>query len=326
MPPYRQCIYYTTKYHKSPYNKQIYLFTQNIFFDIIFSKEIRMYFIVFFVLCSLATAKVSLQNCFSKKHLITSSDVSFFTAIIFLTAALLFSPNISDTPASVWLFSLIFALFTVLFQLLYTKALAIGNVSLTVMLVNLSMLFPITVSAVFYQEPLHFTRLIGIILTVVSFVLCIELKSKNSISWKWFLLSVFAMLSNAGISITQKVFGKSSFHTENRSFVACSYLLAFFITLIVYGVSKIKKEPTTVLKKLPCYFFAISIGVTLAIFQWMNTYAISTIEGTFLFPSYTGGSIILSTLVGILFFKDKLSLRQEYSILIGMFAVILMNF
>jgi drug/metabolite transporter (DMT)-like permease len=285
-----------------------------------------MDFFVVFVLCSLATAKVSLQNCFSKKHLITSSDVSFFTAIIFLTAALLFSPNISDTPALVWLFSLIFALFTVLFQLSYTKALAIGNVSLTVMLVNLSMLFPITVSAVFYQEPLHFTRLIGIILTVVSFVLCIELKSKNSISWKWFLLSVFAMLSNAGISITQKVFGSSSFHSEKESFVACSYLLAFFITLIVYGIGKLKKEATTVLKKSSCYLFAILIGVTLAVFQWLNTYAISTIDGTFLFPTYSGGSIILSALVGIFFFKDKLSLRQVYSILIGVFAVILMNF
>lgn len=285
-----------------------------------------MDFLIIATLCSLATAKVSLQSCFSKKHLLTSSDTLFFNALIFLTASVLFFSNISGADIQIWLFSFSFALFTVIFQLSYTKALSIGNISLTVMIVNLSMLFPVIVSVAIYQEALSFTRLLGILLTIVSFVLCMELKSKNLISWKWFLISVLAMLSNGGIAITQKVFGKSSFHTENRSFVACSYLLAFFITLIVYGVSKIKKEPTTVLKKLPCYFFAISIGVTLAIFQWMNTYAISTIEGTFLFPTYTGGSIILSTLVGILFFKDKLSLRQKYSILIGMFAVILMNF
>jgi drug/metabolite transporter (DMT)-like permease len=285
-----------------------------------------MDFLVIATLCSLATAKVSLQSHFSKKNLITSSDALFFNALIFLTSSILFLSNIPGTSVQIWLYSFSFALFTVTFQLSYTKALSIGNVSLTVMLVNLSMLFPVTVSAVVYQEPLSLTRLLGILLTVISFVFCIELKSKKSISLRWFLFSSLAMLSNGGIAITQKAFGSSSFHAEKKAFVACSYLLAFFITLIFYGVGRLKKETTTVLKKVPCYLFAISIGVTLAIFQLLNTYAISTIDGTFLFPTYSGGSIILSTLVGIFFFKDKLSLRQVYSILIGVFAVILMNF
>lgn len=294
--------------------------------DIILPKEWNMDFLIVFILCSLATAKVSLQSRFSKKHLITSSDASFFNATVFLTAALLFSPNIPDTSFQTWLFSIIFALFTVLFQLSYTKALSIGNVSLTVMIVNLSMLFPVAISAVIYRESLSFIRLIGILLTVASFVLCIELKSKTSISWKWFLLSTFAMLSNAGISITQKVFGSSSFAIEKESFVACSYLLAFLIAILVCGVGILKKEPTTVSKKIPCYLFATSIGIILAIFQWLNTYAIATIDGTFLFPMYSGGSILLSSLSGIFLFKDKLSLRQKCSILIGIFAIILMNF
>jgi uncharacterized membrane protein len=183
-------------------------------FDTMSFKGGHMDFLVIATLCSLATAKVSLQSHFSKKNLITSSDALFFNALIFLTSSILFLSNIPGTSVQIWLYSFSFALFTVTFQLSYTKALSIGNVSLTVMLVNLSMLFPVTVSAVIYQEPLSFTRLLGILLTVISFVFCIELKSKKSISWRWFLFSSLAMLSNGGIAITQKAFGSSSFHAE----------------------------------------------------------------------------------------------------------------
>ncbi|MBO5755085.1 MAG: hypothetical protein J6R89_03390 [Clostridia bacterium] len=103
-------------------------------------------------------------------------------------------------------------------------------------------------------------------------------------------------------------------------------MLAFFVTMIVYGIGRLKKDTATVLRKASCYVFAIWIGATLAIFQWLNTYAISTIEGTFLFPAYSGGSIVLSTLIGIFFFKDKLSRKQACGILVGILAVVLLNF
>ena len=73
------------------------------------------------------------------------------------------------------------------------------------------------------------------------------------------------------------------------------------------------------------YIFAVAVGIVLAIFQWLNTYAISIMDGSFLFPIYSGGSIILSTLVGILFFKDRLTKRQKTSIALGVIAVVIMN-
>jgi multidrug transporter EmrE-like cation transporter len=86
-----------------------------------------------------------------------------------------------------------------------------------------------------------------------------------------------------------------------------------------------KKTKKTKLKMGRTYIFAVAVGIVLAIFQWMNTYAISVMDGSFLFPVYSGGSIILSTLVGILFFKDKLTKSQKYSITLGIIAVIIMN-
>ena len=69
----------------------------------------------------------------------------------------------------------------------------------------------------------------------------------------------------------------------------------------------------------------MSVGVVLAVFQWLNTYAISTIDASLLFPLSSGVTIIMSTLMGIILFRDKLSLKQGISIAVGIAAVVIMN-
>ena len=286
-----------------------------------------MDFWIILLLCTLATAKVTLQSRFGKKGLKSDSDIVLFNAIVFLTAAVLFCADIPKASLKTQLFALIFAIFTVAFQLSYTKALSIGNVSLTVMVVNLSMLFPTLVSIIFYHESLTPTRIIGIVLTVLSFALTVDLKTKGKLSRAWFIFTAAAALANGGIGITQKIFGAQSVNTEKKAFVACSYAIAFFIALTLYLCMRSrKKEPPNIKCKIrSTSVFAVAVGMILAIFQWLHTYAVSIMDGSFLFPIYSGGSIILSTLVGILFFKDRLTKRQKISITLGMIAVVIMN-
>ena len=89
---------------------------------------------------------------------------------------------------------------------------------------------------------------------------------------------------------------------------------------------KLKVEQKTFKLGKRAIFTVLAIGVVLASFQAINTYAISKIDGTFLFPAYYGGCIVLSTITGCLLFKDKLSSRQKLSLLIGTIAVIIMSF
>jgi len=285
-----------------------------------------MKFLIVFALCFLATSKVTLQGRFGKKSLTGAADAPFFNALVFLTAALLFSYAIPSASAKTWLFALFFSVFTVLFQLFYTYALSRGNVSLTVVMINLSMLFPVLVSSVVYDEPLSVPRLLGIALTVLSFVLCVEKKPNTRLSGAWFFCALVAMLANGAAGVTQKVFGKTPFAVEKEAFVACTYLLAFVITAVVCLTYRIKKEKITVAKNKSCYLFAVSAGGVLALFQWLNTYAISTMDGTFLYPVYAGGSIVMSSLVGRFLFGDALTKKQTVSIFIGILAIVLMNF
>ena len=286
-----------------------------------------MDFLMILLLCTLAAAKVTLQGRFGKKGLKNDSDIVLFNAIVFLTAAALFCADIPKASLKTRLFALTFAILTIAFQLSYTKALSIGNVSLTVMAVNLSMLFPTLVSIVFYSESLTPTRIIGIILTVLSFTFTVDLKDKEKLSHSWLIFTAAAALANGGIGITQKIFGAQSVSTENKAFVACSYAIAFLIALALYLFMRPREKGSQNAKHKigRTYIFAVAVGIILAVFQWLNTYAISIMDGSFLFPIYSGGSIILSTLVGILFFKDRLTKRQKISILLGIVAVVIMN-
>ena len=72
--------------------------------------------------------------------------------------------------------------------------------------------------------------------------------------------------------------------------------------------------------------YTLAAGVVLAVFIAFNTYAHSIVEGTFFFPTYSGGTIIVSTLTGIIFFKDKFTTKQVLSLIIGVVAIVLMNF
>ena len=283
-----------------------------------------MNFLIVLALCALATSKVTLQSRFGKKNLSTDSDNVLFNAIVFITTAVLFCADIPKASLETWIFALTFAVLTVVFQLSYTKALSLGNVSLTVMTVNLSMLFPSLVSVIFYNESLTVTRIIGIVLTVLSFALAVDFKSKKTLSHTWFIFTAVAALANGGIGITQKIFGASAVSGEKRSFVAASYAIAFLLALVLYLLTRPRDNGSSGIKGATCGF-AIAVGVILALFQWLNTYAISIMDGSFLFPVYSGGSIILSTLVGILFFKDKLTAMQKISITLGIAAVVIMN-
>ena len=283
-----------------------------------------MDFLIILLLCALATSKVTLQSRFGKKSLTTYSDNVLFNAAVFFTAAVLFCLDIPKASGATWAFAAAFATLTVVFQLSYTKALSVGNVSLTVMAVNLSMLFPSLVSVIFYGESLTPMRTVGIILTVLSFMLTVDLKSKERLSRPWLFFTVIAALANGGIGITQKIFGASEFCGEKRPFVACSYAIAFLIAAALYLFVRPREREASG-ATASTYVFAAGVGAILAVFQWLNTYAISIMDGSFLFPVYSGGSIILSTLVGILFFKDRLTKKQMISITLGIIAVIIMN-
>ena len=281
------------------------------------------------VLCVLATSKVTLQGQFAKKAENTFCNAICFNTIIFAASALLFIKWIAGSHIQTAAFGAVFGLLTVLFQAFYIIAMSNGNVSLTVMIVNFSMIIPIAFSLIYYNEKITAFQIIGILLVITALLLSLEKGGKKYKSFKkWLFLAVCASLINGGLAVCQKIFASGEYRGENKGFVAWAYITAFIISALVSIFLKfhiISKE-NSLLKITPqIAALGISAGAVLAVFQWLNTYAVSVIDSTILFPSYNGGSMVLSALSGVLLLRDKLTKKQVFSVVTGAVAVIILT-
>lgn len=282
-------------------------------------------FIMVLALCILATLKATLQSAFAKKNVKNTTDGIFFNGLIFIFSSLLFIKDAVGCNIIVILFGTVFGLGSFLYQLFYIKAMACGNVSLTILMVNLSMIIPTTFSAFAYGEKLTPLRLLGIILCLIALTLGVDYKEKAKEYKKWFLFALLAMLANGASTIWQKVFSKTEYVGDSGGFVAWSYLAAAVFSVIMYFVLKTKSTALSFKITHTIILFALSAGIVLGIFQYINTKAVSTIDGTLLFPSFYGGNLITSTLAGVLIFKDKLKKIQIISIIVGVISLVLMS-
>lgn len=284
-----------------------------------------MNYILIFLMCLLATAKMSFQTAFGKRSVKNSTDALLFNVFVFITAALLFFPKVIGCSPAVWAYGAMGAIFTVAYQLLYTKALAIGNVSLTVLITNFSMVVNVLVSYILFGEPVSAVRLFAIALTIVSFIICNGAGTKDGVNKKWLILAVLAMLASSSGSIVQKILGESPYRAETKAFISCLYIFSAALALVIYPIMA-KKEKKSFKTGFGIIKYAVATGLSLALFQAVYNYGIVHIDGTFLFPAQAGGTVVLSTLAGMLIFKDKLTKRQLLGVAAGIAALALMNF
>ncbi len=282
-----------------------------------------MEYLIILATASLSTAKVSFQSLLAKREKTTPADRVFFTMLIFFAAALMFSPYLFTASLSTWLFALAYAVCNAAFQIFYICALARGNVSIAVMFANFGMILPIAMSFIIFGEYPSLLRVIGILLIASVFIL--NLKGGREKKRGYFIFAIASMLTNGAGLCVQKLYAKFGDGGSVFGFVSASYLLGAFTCAAVWLVMmhKEKKSAPPVSPKtiLPAAFS----GISLALFLALNTYGAKIIDAGFQYPAHSCLAILLSSLSGVLLFKDKLSPKQWIACGIGIVAITLMN-
>ena len=284
-----------------------------------------MKYLIVFGTASLATVKMSCQSAFAKKGVHTAADGVFFNMLIFLCAALLFLPYLFAAQPAVFLYGAVYAVCNVSFQLFYTRALSAGNVSVAVMFANFGMLVPIALSCVLYGDRPSALRLVGIFLTALAFLVTVK-RGAGKGERTYLVFALLSMLMNGASLSVQKLYGKAGLSGGSFSFVAVSYLCCALLSALVFAFLSLHGQKKTFrITRLPL-LSAVGAGAALACYLALNTYAARVIDGSFHYPAHSGGAILLSTLAGVLIFRDKLSVRQAVACVLGLFAIVLMNF
>ena len=279
-------------------------------------------------MCVLAVTKITLQSDFSKKSDKSLYDSVSYNMLMFLVAAVFFSPFLLDASIERLTFiqGIIMGVLSVIFQFFYICAFSKGKMTLTVIINNFSMLLPIGVSYYMFNEPLGFMKIIGILLALVSLVLVTakgknETISKKSDNILWLIFMVLVFLSNGFISINQKIYSKTVPKLQVFAFVAIAYISATIISAVILIVMRLLNNQKRSKLNSKMLISGASAGVIIGVFQCLNTYAASIIDGAVLYSSYNCATSILSAAVGRVLFKERLSKKQFIGAIIGIFSI-----
>ena len=235
-----------------------------------------------------------------------------FNMIVGLVTAILFFV-LGGFSVNITLYGLIMAGSMTICVFLYTiigfRILRDGNMALyTLFLMTGGMVIPFIFGMVFLGENENATvlKIVGVIL-IVSAVIMSNLNVKKSRKTQ-LLLCVIVLFLNGACSVLSKLgqmdvgYGK----IEVYDFVFITGIVKFIIcgaALVVCMIlRKNKGEKMTSPKIVPLIMLSAVVGGVSYMFQLMGA---AKLPASVLFPMVAGGSIIFSTLTGIIFFKEK---------------------
>ena len=267
-----------------------------------------------------AAAKLFNRNC---------SQSSVFNALKSCTALILFA------LAAVFGFS--FHLPTVLFGVSYGaslcismyagyRALCLGPMALTSMLVSFSVIIPliwgITVgneTLKTMQYPAFALLFIAIILTNADKIKAKKLKETNY--GLWFLFVGITFVCNGICSILQKQHQTLYPEAYSREFM----LFAMLLCSLIFVISALRKVSLRELNTIKGKRYGILSGLANGGANFLTLVLAGLENASVLFPIISAGTILGSLLCGRLIFREKLKVNHYAALAAGIAAVVLLK-
>lgn len=284
--------------------------------------EIMDYF--YLALTSVALAGSNIVGGFYNKKegtpLIYNIAVATAAAIFFLIA----SGFKFSVSGEMFLYSVLFGICYAVFFLSQLKSIKEGSVSLTALVTSYSLILPTLFGIFAYKEYPSYLFYIGFALFLVSLCFIVWPRDKNTlkITKKWVFYVTLAFLSNGFCSVFLNAFQKKSGGAQKCEFMLFAMLVAIVISVVALLVNKDKTRLNV--KRTVVYGGICGIMNATVNFLAM-VLAVSAIPLSVIYPTLSAGSLVLSTLISAVAFKEKPDMLGIIGIVLSVAALILMN-
>jgi len=202
-----------------------------------------------------------------------------------------------------------------------TNGLSVASVA-----TKMSVIIPIIFGLLYYKESLGFYKTIGIILALLA-VYFVSVKSNKGLKLnKKDLLFPLLVLIGSGIIDTTIKFLEEAYVAENdiSIFSATIFFSAAILGIILLVYQSFKRTVKIELKNI---LGGIALGIPnyFSIFFLVKALRSDILESSEIFAINNVAIVTLSTLVGIVFFKEKLLLKNWLGIVIAITSIILIT-
>ncbi len=241
--------------------------------------------------------------------------------------------GVSSVSTFTLLLGILFGVVTSLQAVLNLKALEIGPLSYTTVIISCSTLITALSGAMFFGESIAFVQYIGIATMLVSLFLSVEKKNDGKkASAKWLTLCLLAFACSGGIGLMQKIHQSSQYKNELNAFLVIAFASAFVfsaLTLTVLYTANKSEDKTKNPSNSKAYKWLIVGnmilgGACVAVNNKLNLYLSGVMDSAVFFPIVNGGGVALVTLAAVAIFREKLTLKQWIGIAFGIGSIILL--
>lgn len=280
-------------------------------------------YLLLFVSVFIDSLKNTYYNYFGKNQLDTPKDSFLFNMVCCIGSAILLAILGMQFKISSYsmILAVIFAAVTVGAQYFSLQAMKLGSMSFSVLFTYISMLIPTVFGVICYGTPVSIFQYIGLVLMIACFVLSVDLKKDSQMSVKWLLAALASFLAWGLVGVCQQVHQNSPHAGELQGFLMWSFIFSTVMFAVLYGIAAVKdKGKCNFNIKSRDSVGATLTGVVIGAVNIINLYLSGKMNPVIFFPIVNGGVIVLSGLAAILFFKEKLSLKQTIGLIAGIAA------
>ena len=264
----------------------------------------------------------SLLNRVCKKSLKTDGDVALFNVFCYAVCILMFGILLLGQSISLYtvVLGLLFGITTAVSNMNKMLALSAGPMHITNLVTTSSMIIP-ALSGVFFGESLSIYKLITIAVLIFFIYMSLDRTDGKRINKKWLVFTIIAFIFQGAIGVLQKIHQTSAHKSEVAAFLLVSFLCSAITCLINARVSTTTCRPG---KK----FITLSIicGICVFLMNYINLKLSGLLPTQLFFPLVNGSSIILSSAVAVIIFKERLTKKQAAGLIGGIISLIAICF
>ncbi len=285
-------------------------------------------YILFLIAVVFTVANACILHKFDNRDIRNVGDIFFFNGglsiawILVLSLFSLISGDFRISAGSAF-YGTVYGIIICLFLLFKNLALTSGPVSLSTLIGSCPFILTTIYGVIFMNQDINAMQILGMVMIMISLTLCVCPKKGERISGKWLIFSALFFLAGGGVGIIYMLFGASNAATEINGMMLCAACVAtvlYFATGLIINASK--KSPTPKIYKSGIAFILLS-GIASCTYMRMNLYLSTVIPSVVFFPLSNGSVVILSTISGMLLFKERLNKAQILGMIIGLAALVI---
>lgn len=253
--------------------------------------------------------------------------VNYFVAFLVGYSLMDNTIEINSVVSLPWFFGAVILgiLFILIFNVMAITA-QIGGLSVASVAAKMSVVIPILFGIILYNESLGIFKLIGTVLALIAVYLTTYKKGAMNLS-STLIIFVLILFVGSGILDTLVKYIETTYVSKNELefYTAIIFLVAGLIGILLFLYQLISKK---VKLNFRSFFGGIILGIPnyFSIYFLLKALQIPTLESSTVFTINNVLIVMVTSLLGIVLFKEYLSVRNKIGIALSILAILMFYF